>query len=61
MDDFHIGNYSIWEGWEVVGWPVTTILRGKVMVENAQFFGKEGDGQFIPRKIAADILNRPAC
>ena len=61
MNDLHIGDYSIWEGWEIDGWPVTTILRGKVVVENGQFFGNLGGGQFIPRKIAPDILNRPAC
>ena len=61
MNDLHIGDYSIWEGWEINGWPVTTILRGKVVVENGQFFGNLGDGQFIPRKIDQDILNRPAC
>ncbi len=61
MNDFHITDYSIWEGWEINGWPVTTILRGNVVVENDQFFGNLGDGQFIPRKISGDILNRPAC
>ena len=61
MNDLHIGDYSIWEGRDIIGWPVTTILRGKVMVENGQFFGKEGDGQYIPRKISSDVLSRPAC
>ena len=61
MEDIHLGDYSIWEGWEVQGWPVTTILRGKVVVENGQLLGKLGDGQFVPRKIAGDILSRPAC
>ena len=61
MDDIHLGDYSIWEGWEIQGWPVTTILRGKVVVENGQLLGKLGDGQFVPRKIAGDILSRPAC
>ena len=61
MSDLHIGDYSIWEGWEINGWPTTTILRGKVVVENGQFSGSLGDGQFIPRKIAPEILNRPAC
>ncbi len=61
LRDLHLGDYSIWEGWEINGWPVTTILRGKVMVENGQFFGHLGDGQFIARKIGADILSRPAC
>ena len=61
LSDLHLGDYSVWEGWEINGWPVTTILRGKVMVENDQFFGAPGDGQLIPRKIGADILSRPAC
>ena len=61
MDDLHIGDYSIWEGWEINGWPVTTILRGKVVVENGQFFGSLGAGQLIPRKIDSAVLNGPAC
>ena len=61
MDDLHIGAYSIWEGWEVNAWPVTTILRGKVVMDQGQFSGVLGDGQLIPRKIDPDILNRPAC
>ncbi len=60
MDDFHIGDYSIWEGTEIEGWPVTTILRGKIVVENGQFSGTLG-GERIPRKIDQDVLNRPAC
>ena len=36
MDDFHISDYSIWEDFEIQGWPVMTILRGAVAVENGQ-------------------------
>jgi dihydropyrimidinase len=61
LSDLHLGDYSIWEGWEISGWPVTTILRGKVMVENGQFFGNLSDGILIPRKIGSDILNKPSC
>ncbi len=61
MKDFHIGDYSVWEGRDIIGWPVTTILRGKVVVENGQFHGAGGGGQLIPRKIDQDVLNRPAC
>jgi dihydropyrimidinase len=61
MDDLHIGDYSIWEGWEINGWPVTTVLRGKVVVENGQLLGNLGDGQFIPRRMSSEILSRPAC
>lgn len=51
----------IWEGRDISGWPVTTLLRGKVMLENGQFFGDLNDGQSIPRRIAPEILNKPAC
>jgi dihydropyrimidinase len=61
LKDLHISDYSIWEGWPIKGWPVTTILRGKVVVENGRFSGTPGAGQLIPRKIDADILKRPAC
>src|SRR5207302_7911907 len=30
--DFHVADYSPWEGWEVTAWPSTTILRGRVIV-----------------------------
>ena len=61
LSDLHITDYSIWEGWPIKGWPVTTILRGKVVVEGGRFSGTLGEGQLIPRKIDSDILNRPAC
>ena len=60
-DDFHITDYSIWEGFEIEGWPSTTILRGSVVVENGQLHATLGGGQFIRRKVATDITNRPAC
>jgi dihydropyrimidinase len=58
--DFHVSDYSPWEGWEIRGWPATTILRGKVIVEDGQLLGNLGDGQLIPRKIDPVILRRPA-
>ena len=59
MDDFHITDYSIWEGFEADGWPVTTILRGNVVVDNREFKAAPGSGQFIPRKIDTAVTNRP--
>ena len=59
MSDFHITDYSIWEGWEVQGWPVFTMLRGKIMVENGRLVGTQGTGQLIPRKIDSAMLTRP--
>ncbi len=59
-EDFHVSDYSPWEGWEVRGWPVTTILRGRPIVENGQMVGRLGDGRLIPRKIDPVMLRRPA-
>ena len=35
-------DYSPWEGWEVRGWPVTTVLRGSVVVEDGELLGQPG-------------------
>jgi len=37
------------EGYEVVGWPVKTILRGQVVVEDGELRAKPGNGQLIRR------------
>jgi len=60
-EDFHITDYSIWDGFDIEGWPTTTILRGKVVVENGQFSGSTSDGKFQTRKIDPEFTNRPAC
>ena len=39
LSDLHLEDYSIWVGWHVQGWPVTTLLRGKVMVEDGRLLG----------------------
>jgi hypothetical protein len=40
---------------------VTTILRGKVVVEGGKLLGSTSDGKLVPRKISGEILRRPAC
>jgi dihydropyrimidinase len=62
LDDLHAdSDYSIWEGFECQGYPVTTILRGSVIVDNGQLLGSPSDGQWLPRKIAPSILAGPTC
>ena len=51
----HESDYSPWEGHEMLAWPVTTVLRGKVVVDGGQFFGDLKDGKFLPRKISEEI------
>ena len=45
----HAIDYTPYEGWEVTGWPVTTISRGKVVANGGDFVGDEGHGQFLAR------------
>jgi len=60
--DLHAdSDYSMWEGWDFHGWPVITILRGKVIVENGKLLGSLSDGKFVARQIAPEVLARPAC
>ena len=55
--DLHETDYTPWEGHDIFAWPVVTILRGKVMVENGQYFGSPSDGRYLKRKISPKILN----
>lgn len=43
-------DYSNWDSWQVQGFPVTTILRGHVMVDEGKWVGPEGIGAFVPGK-----------
>jgi len=60
-DDFHVSDYSPWEGWAVQGWPVTTILRGRVVVENRRMVSDRRDGKLVARKISPEVMRRPSC
>lgn len=60
VQDFHVSDYSPWQGWEVAGWPVTTVLRGEIIVEDGYLRGRPETGQPIARKIDPVVLRRPA-
>ena len=60
MDDLHAdSDYSIWEGFTCQGYPVLTMLRGKVIVEQGKLVGSSTDGQWLKRRVAGDIISRP--
>lgn len=51
-ENLHYGlNYSIYDEFTSKGWPIMTIRRGEILVENGQFLGKEGSGRFLARKL----------
>jgi dihydropyrimidinase len=39
--------YDIYEGWEVLGWPVYTVSRGDVIVEKGEITGARGRGKRV--------------
>ena len=57
--DLRETDYTPWEGHDIFAWPVMTMLRGKVMVENGQYFATPRDGRYLKRKIGPAILNGP--
>jgi dihydropyrimidinase len=51
--------YSPYAGWDLVGLPTTTISKGRVIVDGGEFLGRPGDGEFVERRIAPEVLAQP--
>ena len=49
-------DYSVYEGWEVQGYPEWVISRGEVLVRTGVFSARPGRGKFIPRKRMHPLL-----
>ena len=60
VEDLHETDYSPWEGHPITAWPMLTMLRGKVMVENGEFHGELTDGHYLKRSIPDTIRSGPA-
>ena len=48
----HGPDYTPYEGLAVTGWPMMTILRGKVVAEEGKILGQPGDGIFLRRELS---------
>jgi len=46
-------DYSLYDGWELKGWPVRTIVRGQVVMQDGSIVGQPGYGRYLPRKLNA--------
>jgi len=40
-------DFSVYEGWSLKGWPILTMVRGKVIMKDGQIVGQKGHGHFI--------------
>ncbi len=62
VSDLHAADHSVWEGWEVRGWPVCTVLRGQVVVEDGRLQADASAGRLIGgRKTDVSLLKGPGC
>jgi len=44
-------DWTLYEGLELLGWPVVTISRGEVIVEHGEFVGERGRGRYVNRAV----------
>ena len=47
----HGSDYTPWEGFEVLGWPVTTILRGRIVVRDGALADTGRHGKHLERSL----------
>ena len=51
----HGSDYTPYEGLEVTGWPIKTLVRGVVVADNGCVVGARGFGQFLPRETSRHL------
>jgi len=50
QDGLHHGaDYTPYEGLEITGWPVATMLRGRFVVRDGELTGEKGQGRYVTR------------
>jgi hypothetical protein len=49
-DQLANAKFSIFEGWELTGWPIVTIRRGEVVYEGGKVLAAAGSGQLATRQ-----------
>jgi len=45
-------DYLVYDGWNLKGWPVKTIVRGSLIAEDFEVIGKPGYGKLVSRKLS---------
>jgi dihydropyrimidinase len=45
-------DYTPYEGCQLRGYPVLTMLRGRVIARDGEFVGGSGGGEFLARRLA---------
>jgi dihydropyrimidinase len=60
-EEHHMGgDYNAWEGWELKGKVVTTILRGTPLVEDERWVGSKTGGRYLARTLLPQVVGAGA-
>lgn len=46
-----ISDFTLYDGHTLKGWPVMTMLRGEITMENGEVVGHPGTGKYVPRSL----------
>jgi dihydropyrimidinase len=55
-----LSGYSVYDGWQVQGWPRFVVRRGQVVLSDGQITARPGDGQWLRRQRYPSVLS-PDC
>jgi dihydropyrimidinase len=48
-------DWNLWDGWEVKGWPVRTLLRGKTAMCDGEVVAASGTGRYLRRPVPPEM------
>jgi dihydropyrimidinase len=52
-----LSGYSVYDGWQVQGWPKFVIRRGQLVLADGQITARPGDGEWLRRTTTARALS----
>jgi len=59
-EDLHQAtDHTIFEGWEVLGFPQMTLSHGEILVEKGTWVGSDSGGHWLEREIDASVIQGP--
>jgi hypothetical protein len=57
--DESLSGYSVYDGWEVQGWPRFVIRRGQVVLADGEITACPGEGEWLRRHVTLFTLPGP--
>ena len=51
---YSLSDFSLFSGFRLKGWPVLTMLRGHVIMEQGKVFAEPGLGRYVPAKMKGE-------